>query len=88
MDCGNASPDTGRTLFIGSFSKIIAPGLRVGWIAGPANVISLLTLLRQDSDLQPSTVSQEIVVNLPEHGIDAHVARVRQRYRRFLFRVV
>ncbi|WP_404659634.1 PLP-dependent aminotransferase family protein [Caballeronia udeis] len=80
MDCGNASPDTGRTLFIGSFSKIIAPGLRVGWIVGPANVISLLTLLRQGSDLQPGTLSQEIVANLLEHGIDAHVARVRQRY--------
>jgi len=80
MDCGNASPDTGRTLFIGSFSKIIAPGLRVGWIVGPANVISLLTLLRQGSDLQPSTLSQEIVVNLLKRGIDGHVARVRRRY--------
>jgi DNA-binding transcriptional MocR family regulator len=80
MDCGNASPDTGRTLFVGSFSKIIAPGLRVGWIVGPANVISLLTLLRQGSDLQPGTLSQEIVVNLLRHGIDEHVARVRRRY--------
>jgi DNA-binding transcriptional MocR family regulator len=80
MDCGKASPDTGRTLFIGSFSKIIAPGLRIGWIVGPANVISLLTLLRQGSDLQPGTLSQEIVVNLLRHGIDGHVARVRQRY--------
>lgn len=80
MDCGDASPDTGRTLFVGSFSKIIAPGLRVGWIVGPANVISLLTLLRQGSDLQPGTLSQEIVVNLLKHGIDGHVARVRRRY--------
>jgi DNA-binding transcriptional MocR family regulator len=80
MDCGKTSPDTGRTLFIGSFSKIIAPGLRIGWIVGPANVISLLTLLRQGSDLQPGTLSQEILVNLLKHGIDGHVARVRQRY--------
>ncbi|MFM0313642.1 PLP-dependent aminotransferase family protein [Paraburkholderia nemoris] len=80
MDCSNASPDTGRTLFVGSFSKVIAPGLRVGWIVGPANVISLLTLLRQGSDLQPGTLSQEIVVNLLKHGIDEHVARVRRRY--------
>ena len=81
MDCGNASPDTGRTLFVGSFSKIIAPGLRVGWIVGPANVISLLTLLRQGSDLQPGTLSQEIVINLLKHGIEAHVASVQRRYR-------
>jgi DNA-binding transcriptional MocR family regulator len=80
MDCGKASPDTGKTLFVGSFSKIIAPGLRVGWIVGPASVISLLTLLRQASDLQPSTLSQEIVVGLLKHGIDGHLAHVRQRY--------
>lgn len=80
MDCGNASPDTGRTLFVDSFSKIIAPGLRIGWIVGPANLISLLTLLRQGGDLQPGTLSQEIVVNLLKRGIDGHVARVRERY--------
>jgi len=41
MDCGLASPDTGRTLFVGLFSKIIAPGLRTGWAIGPAKVISI-----------------------------------------------
>jgi 2-aminoadipate transaminase len=51
-----------------------------GLFVGPANVVSLLTLLRQGSDLQPGTLSQAIVVNLLKCGIEGHVARVRQRY--------
>jgi len=81
MDCRHASIDTANALFIGSFSKIIAPGLRVGWIVGPKDIISQLTLLRQGSDLQPSTLSQEIVARQLAHGLDAHVERVRTLYR-------
>lgn len=80
MDCGKGSPDTGRTLLVGSFSKIIAPGLRVGWVVGPAHVISLLTLLRQGCDLQPGTLSQAIVANLLKRGLCEHLVRVRRRY--------
>ena len=80
MDCANRSPDTGNTLFIGSFSKIIAPGLRVGWAVGPEPIISRLTLLRQGSDLQPSTLSQEIVAQLLAKGLAPHIKRARARY--------
>jgi len=81
MDCRHASIDAANALFIGSFSKIIAPGLRVGWIVGPKDIISQLTLLRQGSDLQPSTLSQEIVARQLTQGLDAHVERVRTLYR-------
>lgn len=80
MDCGTVSPDAGRTLFVGSFSKVMAPGLRVGWIVGPARIIALLTLLRQATDLQPSSLSQGIVADLLRQGMHGPMRRVKRRY--------
>lgn len=80
LDCGEASPDQGRTLFLGSFSKVMAPGLRIGWVVGPAEVIARLTLLRQASDLQPSTLSQAILVDLLDGSSEARARRMRRRY--------
>jgi 2-aminoadipate transaminase len=80
-DCGDGSPDDGRTLFLGSFSKMVSPGLRIGWIVGPAQIISQLTVLRQSCDLQPSTLSQTILAALLSEGIDHHLTNVRHRYK-------
>lgn len=80
VDCGDASPDQGRTLFLGSFSKVMAPGLRAGWVVGPSEIIARLTLLRQASDLQPSTLSQAILVDLLKDGNEARVRCMKRRY--------
>lgn len=80
LDSEHAADDARRVLYTGSFSKVIAPGLRVGWVVGPAHIVSLLTLLRQGSDLQPSTLSQAIVAGLLARGIDPHIGQVRRRY--------
>lgn len=82
LDTGGDTPGAGRTLHLGSFSKSVAPGLRVGWVVGPASVIARLTLLRQASDLQPSTFSQAILTHLMQHDQGARLSHLRLHYAR------
>lgn len=55
-------PDLSITL--GTFSKVLAPGLRVGWLHGPPWVVAALTRLKQATDLHTSTVAQRIVAEV------------------------
>ena len=63
----------GWVMFLGSFSKIISPGLRVGYIAGNADVIRKCTIGKQSTDVHTSNLNQAIVDQflrrnlLPEH---------------------
>ena len=69
-----------RTLYCGSFSKSLAPGLRVGWICGAAQVISRLVLMKQAADLHSSTLNQIVVHRVAASGFDAHVGTLRKTY--------
>lgn len=69
------------TLALGTFSKTLAPGLRLGWIAGPRAVIAKLTQLKQSGDLHTSTLSQYIALEVLRSGeMDSHLSRLRQAY--------
>ena len=71
-----------RTLYLGSFSKVLAPGLRVGYVAGPRPAIELLTRLKQAADLHTPSLNQRIVAALIEDGkLDRHLPAVRAIYR-------
>jgi 2-aminoadipate transaminase len=71
-----------RTLYLGSFSKVLAPGLRVGFVAGPRPAIELLTRLKQAADLHTPSLNQRIVAGLIEDGtLDRHLPAVREIYR-------
>ena len=75
-----ASIDACRTLYCGSFSKSLAPGLRVGWVCGAAPVISQLVLMKQASDLHSSTLNQMAIATVAEKIFEDHTAELRKTY--------
>ncbi|MBB4477698.1 PLP-dependent aminotransferase family protein [Rhizobium etli] len=69
-----------RTIYCGSFSKTLAPGLRVGFIVANAPVIRKLVLMKQAADLHSSTINQMAISDVAERGFDAQVAKIRAAY--------
>ncbi|MBW9055281.1 PLP-dependent aminotransferase family protein [Rhizobium mesosinicum] len=69
-----------RTIYCGSFSKTLAPGLRVGFIVANAPVIRKLVLMKQAADLHSSTINQMAISEVAERGFDAQVAKIRAAY--------
>lgn len=73
--------DDCRTLYCGSFSKTLAPGLRVGWICGAAPVISRLVLMKQAADLHSATLNQMAINKVARSVFADHTANLRRVYR-------
>lgn len=69
-----------RTLYCGSFSKSLAPGLRVGWVCGASEVISRLVLMKQAADLHSATTNQIVTHHVASTQFDSHVAKLRRTY--------
>ncbi len=73
----------GVALYSGTFSKSIAPGLRVGYLYGPARVIERLTQLKQITDLHTGSLSQRLVYAfVTDHDLEGQIERLRAAYRR------
>jgi 2-aminoadipate transaminase len=71
-----------RTIRLCSFSKILAPGLRLGYITGPVEAIAMLVKLKQATDLQTGTLVQLAAQRALEDGLlDRHLPAVRARYK-------
>ena len=82
LDCARSGGIEGtRTLYCGSFSKTLAPGLRVGWVCAAKEIISRLVLIKQASDLHSATLNQVAVHKVAAAGFDAQVEKVRTVYR-------
>lgn len=73
--------DACRTIYCGSFSKTLAPGLRVGWVCAARSVIDQLVLLKQASDLHSSTINQMAIATVAQAQFVPHVARIKAAYR-------
>jgi len=72
----------GNVIYLSTFSKTLAPGLRLGWIVAPPEVITKLVQLKQGADLHTSTFTQIIAYEVARDGfLDEHVKLIRRVYR-------
>jgi 2-aminoadipate transaminase len=72
----------GNVIYLSTFSKTLAPGLRLGWIVAPPKIISKLVQLKQGADLHTSTFIQCVAFEVAREGfLDQHVKLVRGVYR-------
>ena len=68
-------------IYTSTFSKILAPGLRIAWVMSPTDAIRPITLAKQGSDLQNSIFVQMLTYELCQDGfIDQQIARTQKYY--------
>jgi 2-aminoadipate transaminase len=72
-----------RTLHLGSFSKIFAPGFRLGWIIGPEALLEQIYICKQALDLCPPVFDQYLATEFLTSGaLDANLVKTKAEYRR------
>lgn len=70
-----------NAVLLGTFSKIAAPGFRLGWIVAPHEIREKLVVAKQAADLHTSTLAQRILHQyLVDNDIEEHIALIRERY--------
>lgn len=76
------SMDTeGLVIFLGTFSKILCPGYRLGWMAAAPKIMEKFNIAKQGADLQSSTISQmEVAKFIEMYDLDAHVEKIKEVY--------
>ncbi len=71
-----------RVIYLGSYSKVLIPGIRIGWLAGPKTLIEKVTLAKQTADLCSSSLGQQLACFLSRGGyLDRHIMRLSGLYR-------
>ena len=74
-----------NTILLGTFSKTVVPGFRLGWIAAPDRVLEKLIVAKQAADLHTCQFTQYIIYQyLKENDIEKHIGRIREAYGRQL----
>ncbi|HXY15907.1 MAG TPA: PLP-dependent aminotransferase family protein [Terriglobales bacterium] len=72
----------GNVIYLSTFSKTLAPGLRLGWIVAPADVIAKFVQFKQGADLHTSTFGQMVAYEVAKDNfLDEHVKLIRRVYR-------
>jgi 2-aminoadipate transaminase len=72
-----------QTVLLGSFSKVVAPGFRLGWLVAPDWLHEKLIIAKQAADLHTSSFTQRIMATfLADNNLDHHIARITDAYGR------
>lgn len=75
-------PQKPLVIYLGSFSKILAPALRLGWVVAPPHVIEKLRVIKETADLESSQLTQRAVAHLYHTGmLWDHVDQIKSIYR-------
>ncbi|MCX7608201.1 MAG: PLP-dependent aminotransferase family protein [Anaerolineales bacterium] len=78
----NGGHYSGNVIYLSTFSKLLAPGLRLAWIIAPTEVIRRLVMAKQAADLHTATFNQYVAYEVGRGGfIDRHVKVIRQVYK-------
>jgi 2-aminoadipate transaminase len=71
-----------KCILLGSFSKIISPGMRMGWIVAEPEIIEKLLIAKQAADLHSNFLSQRIIYQyLMDNDVDLHINNIIQTYK-------
>ena len=84
---GQELPDiktyTENSVLLGTFSKIVAPGMRLGWIVACDEIMEKLVTAKQASDLHTNSLTQRVVYQyLTDYQVERHLERIRTMYKR------
>jgi DNA-binding transcriptional MocR family regulator len=74
------SIEQSRVVYCGTFSKTVAPGLRVGWVCAARDLVQKLVLVKQAADLHSATLNQMVMHRVVRTGYDAQLDRIRAFY--------
>ncbi len=70
------------SILFGTFSKIVSPGMRMGWIVAPPGVMDKLVTAKQASDLHSNYFTQRVVYQyLQDNEVDNHIQKIRKLYK-------
>lgn len=70
-----------RVIYFGSFSKILAPGMRIGFTSAPKELLERMIICKQVADVHTNVLSQMIAYEfVTRYSIDEHIARLREAY--------
>ncbi len=84
LDCHNRGESecySGNVIYLGTFSKILAPGIRLGWVIAPTEVVNKLVQAKQGADLHTATFDQMVAYEVSHTDfLDRHIQFIRQVY--------
>jgi 2-aminoadipate transaminase len=73
---------SGNVIYLSTFSKTLAPGIRLAWVVAPPEIINKLSLAKQGADLHTSTFNQIVAYEVAKGGfLDEHVKLIRKTYK-------
>jgi len=73
---------SGNVIYLSTFSKLLAPGLRLGWVIAPPEVIQKLVMTKQAADLHTSSFNQYVAFEVAKGGfLNEHVKKIRATYK-------